>query len=368
MISAPSARRAAFTLVELLVVIAIIGILIALLLPAIQAAREAARRTQCKNNLKQIGLGAQSHVSVHKFFPTSGWGDHWVGDPDRGFGTDQPGGWCYNLLPFIEEGAIRQLGHGATGAAKQTALRTMMATPAPFFCCPSRRSGAIGQNADDIYNVPGMAGVDKAASRCDYAGNGGTDFSNNNGPDQQYGTNDPTFDGHSYFTNPNYAKGYVGAWWAIASGVTYAGSTVAIKQIPDGLTKTYFVGEKSIQPQCYDGQGTTACPTDNGSVFEGHDWDIIRWGGDGNMIPTSATYPGNQVDWRPLKDEYHDPNETDPWGTGQRWGEYNFGSQHSSGCFFAMCDGSVQIISYTVDARIHYMLSNRRDGMHVDVP
>ena len=208
--------------------------------------REAVRRTQCKNNLKQIGLGAQTHLSVHKFFPTSGWGDHWVGDPDRGFGADQPGGWCYNLLPFIEEKAIRDLGKGTTGAAKQAALRTMMATPAPFFSCPSRRGGTVGQNADEIYNVPGMAGAAKAASRCDYAGNGGTDFTNNNGPDQGYGTNDPTFDSHSYFTNPNYSKGFVGTWWTNATGVTYAGSTIYVKQIPDGLTKTYFVGEKSI--------------------------------------------------------------------------------------------------------------------------
>jgi prepilin-type N-terminal cleavage/methylation domain-containing protein len=68
-----SGLRRGFTLVELLVVIAIIGILVALLLPAVQAAREAARRSQCVNHLKQIGIGFMNHENVHKFLPTAGW-------------------------------------------------------------------------------------------------------------------------------------------------------------------------------------------------------------------------------------------------------------------------------------------------------
>ncbi len=108
----------AFTLVELLVVITIIGILISLLLPAVQSAREAARRLQCSNNLKQFGLAALNHEEANGFLPSSGWGWTWVGDPDRGFGARQPGGWIYNLLPYLEQETLHSLGAGKSASEK----------------------------------------------------------------------------------------------------------------------------------------------------------------------------------------------------------------------------------------------------------
>ncbi len=153
-------QSAAFTLVELLVVITIIGILIALLLPAVQAAREAARQTQCRNNLKQLALGCLNHEQANGFLPGNGWGTYWEGDPDRGFSVHQPGGWLYNILPYIEQQTLHDLGAGLDANGKTAQFMLREATVLTVLDCPTRRKVGLEPNGtygtySPMVNMPG---------------------------------------------------------------------------------------------------------------------------------------------------------------------------------------------------------------------
>jgi prepilin-type N-terminal cleavage/methylation domain-containing protein len=163
------------TIIELLTSIAIIGVLVALLLPAVQSSREAARRATCQNNIRQITLGLLEHESAKKYLPSGGWGFNWIGDPDRGTGYAQPGGWFYNILPYIERPDLAQIGSGleagrpTNSSPKCTAMGQLMISPVSIYYCPSRRVARAYARSDGAYNCTST----RVSARIDYAGNGG---------------------------------------------------------------------------------------------------------------------------------------------------------------------------------------------------
>jgi prepilin-type N-terminal cleavage/methylation domain-containing protein len=356
-------KRCAFTLVELLVVIAIIGTLVALLLPAIQAAREAARRNECKNNLKQIGLACLNHHDTHKHFPSGGWGYDWTADPNRGYGPNQPGSWVYNVLEFVEESTLRGLGKGQaiTSAAFKDASIKLHQSPVAVFNCPSRRPARIypspwGPPANgDIKEQPWLAATARGGvAKSDYAANSGDarEFAGDDfyrpdsyaviAPDKWTPTNickstgNPQIDDFLKFCQ---------------SGIMFYRSVIKSSQITDGTSKTYLVGEKWMPPGGYDGfidenaPGYTA--GDNQSMYTGYEWDNHRvsWNPD-SSVPQDASQPAQ------------DGASVTNSGSAPR----RFGSAHPSSFHVVFCDGSVHAISYDVAPLTHRALAHRFDG------
>jgi prepilin-type N-terminal cleavage/methylation domain-containing protein/prepilin-type processing-associated H-X9-DG protein len=326
-------RFVGFTLVELLVVIAIIGILMSMALPAIQSARESGRRTQCLNNIRNLGAASQTHLASHKFYPTNGWGWTWGGDPDRGYDQRQPGGWAYNLLAYMEETNLRKLGSSGDpktyNQAKKDASRIRGQTVLPWLLCPTRgRSGLSSSNV-----TGGMKNVDTSGlaelAKMDYAINGGSDApSAGTGPLQHVAGPDVSALGA--------ADSAMDAKYPAAAlnvdGISYVRSTVQHAAVRDGTAKTYLIGEKYLN---FASAGDIKSGDDNQTWETSFDWDTTRF-----------TEFGPEFD--------QNPNSGNSYTF--------FGSAHLSGFNMAFCDGSTRHIPYDIDLTVHKALGGRKDG------
>jgi prepilin-type N-terminal cleavage/methylation domain-containing protein len=286
-------KRAAFTLVELLVVIAIIGILVALLLPAIQSARESARRAQCMNHLKQIGVAIQTYHDANKQFPTG-----------RNGRNENAVSWAYFMLPQIEEQAIYDAYDDTVPVHDVNNARTMR-TPIAVYTCPSRRAPAADRNFDFNESPPpeDFRGV---ASLGDFAANAGLE--------EDTGLEDEDWE------DPETRQ----VIDISLAGPMFTGSDINARRVVDGLSKTLAVGEKHIPPPREDwpeemihfNQGDTAFLAGD-NIFA-----VLRCSEDG--LATDIDDNGDDA-------------------------EKKFGGPHNNVTLFVFLDGHAQGVSNNID-------------------
>jgi len=374
-------RRQAFTLIELLVVIAIIAVLIALLLPAVQQAREAARRTQCKNNLKQMGLAFHNYESTHGMFPpaltalySSGSGSVWGANVGEGIATTGPEdgnfhAWPEYVLPFIDQGNLYNAinfslpmtytdGTFATGtvynyvtsANYPVAQSTLpVKTAIPGFICPS------SPHPTDVYAGYIEDWTAGSFSTPTYRGGGALDYVGKWPRGQMHGT----LNGNAY-GNPKYSLLDINS----ANGAGCDG--VKISDAVDGTSNTILVGECSAPGQKQWVMGKAVGPI--GDVltgpnwYQGPAWTDWSWStgtdlrnlrpGDHHKLVAGGSGANGNV-------------EGDGGCTVNCTNYKNWYSFHTGGAHLSMADGTVRFISQNINAETVARLHIINDGFTV---
>ncbi len=369
-----------FTLVELLVVIVIIGILVALLLPAVQAARESGRQAVCQNNLKQLGIAFSQHMTQHGWYPTGGWGAAWTGYPQRGYSRQQPGGWYYNILSFIDEDNIRQAtttpNVGVVDVICPTRRRVQAAEAYSDYAA---NGGTVPEGWPPVYPEDnaaiygsgwqiGSAGPSQALPPAPNIFAIGDNLPNvsitdgplagwlgypcppSNWPPASIGWPPPAYVAPTgTFGEPGYSAGtpmtnntayplplVANMCWPdwstavnpavpLANGISFLRSQITPGAVPDGASNTIMLGEKSM----------AVGGTGDNSSYIGHVWYTLRW-------------------------------ESSPPVPDVQYSSTAFGSGHPLGAFFVFCDGSVHLIRFTVDSSTFLYLGGRNDRVPVN--
>jgi prepilin-type N-terminal cleavage/methylation domain-containing protein/prepilin-type processing-associated H-X9-DG protein len=340
--------RKGFTLIELLVVIAIIGVLMGLLLPAVQKVREAAKRVQCANNLKQLGLAIHNFHGTNEFLVPTTIAEAAnvpatmpaVADPD-GFST-----WATLLLPYIEQDNLYQQWNLQWQCSRQPNPHAYQ-TPVKTYLCPSRPDPVLSKN--DCFTGGGMVG--------DYNPNLGTINGVNNVTQN---------DGPVIEAMPTYASS---GGFTI---VTQWRGRLRFADVIDGTSNTIIFGEKDIRPNSLRGKG------EDRSIFGGQNNSTRRCGGIkrlGANSFSSVQYGNNKTPPpyplpNPLPSTDVTVLQVRPIGTPQDDGSSTasqyintaFGGPHPGVCQFLFTDGSVKAIGVNIDIYTYTYLITRNGG------
>lgn len=316
-----SSRRG-FTLIELLVVIAIIAILIALLLPAVQQAREAARRSECKNKLKQLALACHNHETSHGHFPG--------GRLDTYYSNGPNWSWMFTVLPYIEQQNF--FDSSGVNVVPPPFIRDkpgIVASSFVSFWCPSDPKALNTPITNpDNYNLTDPDGVapQMAAGVTNYRGNLGANWGGAPVGAPGWWGGDPRW------TNPDINGEYDGC--AHGDGVVLGSSErIKIRDIIDGTSNTFMIGETKVGSCCLEG-----------------------WAHTDSAVSTCAIPPNARQ-----------PNG-DPYPSSEWQNTYAFSSYHIGGVQFAMTDGSVRFISDSISLTVYRALATRRSREVVELP
>jgi prepilin-type N-terminal cleavage/methylation domain-containing protein len=331
-------QRRGFTLVELLVVIAIIGILIALLLPAIQAARESARRTECANHLKQIGLAQIQYEDGHRKYANliaTG------GRIQNVFSLYVP--WTVAIMPQMQETTLYNTwakaytytgdGNPEVLSVSPNELPQICGTPVVPYYCPSRRApAAYFGSIDTLNNTSSWSRVAKI------------DFGLNQGVLNLFPTGNA-------FSNDGYAqRPHPGIAEDVKTGGIVVGNVVRAKDVTDGLSKTYLVGERAMLTSLYEKIDSGMSDEPLNSIFI-CGWDVECNRAADNPPIRDPSSPHWVSSWK-------ENGMLTPWAVKM----YPFGSAHPSTWNMVFCDGSVHAMSYNISLATHQALASRAAG------